>query len=65
MEVGHVVYQIRLADLGVDGEDVDDKGADINGIETFGGVIKNGVVDINDHRHKLVMSRGSIKAFLP
>ncbi len=27
MEVGHVVIQIRLADLGISGEDLHDKGA--------------------------------------
>jgi hypothetical protein len=46
MEVGHVVVQIRLANLGVGVEDVHDKGAEINGIETFGGFVKNGTVDI-------------------
>ncbi len=46
MEVGHVVIQIRLADLGVGGEDVHDKGAEIDGIKTFGGVVKNSVVDV-------------------
>ncbi len=40
MEVGHVVIQIKLADLCVGGEDVHDEGTEINGIETFGGVIK-------------------------
>jgi hypothetical protein len=46
MEAGHVVIQIRLADLGVRVEDVHDEGAEIDGIETFGRVIKNGVVDL-------------------
>jgi hypothetical protein len=58
MEVGHVVIQIRLADLGVGHEDVHDKGAEINSIATFGGVVKNGVVDIVNRRHKLVMCDG-------
>jgi hypothetical protein len=35
MEVGHVVIQIRLADLGVVGEDVHDEGTEINGVKTF------------------------------
>jgi hypothetical protein len=39
MQVGHVVIQIRLADLGVGVEDVHDEGAEIDHIETFGGVI--------------------------
>ncbi len=58
MEVSHVVIQIRLADLGVGGEDVHDAGAEIDGIETFGGVIKNSVVDVVDCRHKLVACDG-------
>ncbi len=44
MEVGHVVIQIKLANLGVGGQDVHDKGVEIDGIETFGGVIKNSIV---------------------
>ncbi len=58
MEVGHVVIQIRLTDLGVGGEDVHDKGVDIDGIETFGGVVKNGIVDIIDCCCKLVTHDG-------
>ncbi len=42
MEVSHVIIQIRLANLGVGVEDVHDEGAEIDGIETFGGVVKNG-----------------------
>jgi hypothetical protein len=48
MKVGHVVVQIRLTDLGIGVEDVHDKGAEIDGIEPFGGVIKSGVEDIVD-----------------
>jgi hypothetical protein len=48
MEVGYVVAQIRLAYLGIGVEDVHDKGVEIDGVETFGGVLKNGVVDIVD-----------------
>ncbi len=44
MEISHVVIQIRLADLSVGGEDVHDNGAKIDGIESFGGVVKNGAV---------------------
>jgi hypothetical protein len=58
MEAGHVVIQIRLADLGVGGEDVHDEGAEINGVETFGGIVKNGVVDVINHRRKLVACDG-------
>jgi hypothetical protein len=52
MEVGHVVIQFRLADLGVGVEDVHDKDAEINGIETFGGVVKNSLVDIVNRRRE-------------
>jgi hypothetical protein len=52
MEVGHVVIQIRLADLGVSDEVVHDEGAEIYSVETFGGVIKNGVVDIVHRCHE-------------
>jgi hypothetical protein len=44
MELGHVVIQIRLADLGVCVEDVHDEGVEIKGVENFGGVVKNGKV---------------------
>ncbi len=46
MEVDHVVTQIRLADLGIGGGDVHDKGAEIDGIETCGGAVKNCIVDL-------------------
>ncbi len=58
MEVGHVVIQIRLADLGVGVEDVHYKGVEINGIETLGGVVKNGVVEVIDCHRELVVHDG-------
>ncbi len=58
MEVGHVVIQIRLADLGVGVEDVHDEGAEIDSIETFSGVVKNGIVDVVNCCHKLVACDG-------
>jgi hypothetical protein len=58
MEAGHVVIQIRLADLGIGGEDAHDKEAEIDGIETFGRVVKNSVVDIIDCHCKLIASDG-------
>ncbi len=58
MEVGHVVVQISLADLGVGVEDVHDKGAEIDGVETFGGVTKNGKVDVVDCCCKLIACDG-------
>ncbi len=58
MKVGHVVIQIRLADLGIGVEDVHDEGAEIEGVETFGGVVKNGIVDIIDRCCELVTCDG-------
>ncbi len=58
MEVGHVVIQIRLVGLGIGGEDVHEEGAEIDGVETFGGVIKNGIVDVVDCHRKLVTRDG-------
>ncbi len=60
MEVGHVVIKIRLADLGVGVEDVHEEGAEINGIKTFGGVAKNGIVDVIDRHRKLVACDGEV-----
>jgi hypothetical protein len=54
MDIDLVVIQIRLADLGISGEDEHDEGAEIYGVETFGGVVKNGIVDAVDCRRKLV-----------
>jgi hypothetical protein len=58
MEVGHVVIQIRLADLDVGGENVHDKGVEIDCIETFGRVVKNSVVDVVYCCRKLVARDG-------
>jgi hypothetical protein len=58
MEVGHVVIQIRLADLGVGSEDVHDKGVEIDCIGTFGGILKNSIVDIVNCYCKLVTCEG-------
>ncbi len=43
---------------GVDGEGVHDKGVEIDGVETFGRIIKNGVVDIVNRHLKLVVCDG-------
>ncbi len=58
MEVVHVVIQIRLADLDVGVEDMHDKGEEIDSVETFGGVIKIGIVDVDDCHRKLVACDG-------
>ncbi len=58
MEVGHVVIQIRLADLGIGLEDVHDEGAKINGVETFGRVVKHSIVDVVNRHHELVACDG-------
>ncbi len=47
-----------MTDLGIGSEDVHDKGAEIDGIETFGGVVKNGVVDVVNCHTKLVAHDG-------
>ncbi len=44
-----------MADLGIGG-DVHEEGADIDCVETFGGVLKNGIADVVDCRCKLVAS---------
>ncbi len=58
MKVSHVVIQIKFADLGIGDECVHDEGAEIDGVETFRGVIKNCVVDVIDCHHKLVACDG-------
>ncbi len=58
MEVDRVVIQIRLADLGIGVEDVHEEGAEINGVETFSGVVKNGIVEAVNCHHKLVTCDG-------
>ncbi len=55
MEIGHVAIQIRLADLSVGGEDVHDEGVEMDCIESFGGVVKNGIVDVVHLPCKLVV----------
>ncbi len=47
-----------MCDLSMGGEDVHDKGAEIDCVEIFGGVVKNGVVDIIDRRRELVACDG-------
>ncbi len=58
MEVGHVVVKIRLVDLGIGVEDVHDKGMEINCVKTFGGVVKNSIVDMADCCRKLIACDG-------
>ncbi len=58
MEVGHVVIQIRLADLSVGGEDVHEEGAEMDGIENFGGVVRISMVDIVNCHCKLIACDG-------
>jgi hypothetical protein len=58
MEIDHVVIQIRLVDLGLGVEDVHGKGEEINGIETFGGVVLSGIVDVINCCCKLVTCDG-------
>ncbi len=56
--VCHGVIQISFADLGIGVEDVHVTGAEINGVETFSGVIKNGIVDVVNCRRELVACDG-------
>jgi hypothetical protein len=58
MEAGHVVIQIRLANFSIGDEDMHDKGAEMDGVETFGGVLKNSVVDVVNRRRELVARDG-------
>ncbi len=58
VEVGHVVVQVRLADLGVCGENMLDKRAEVGAIEAFCQVIKEGIVDFVNGRGKLVARDG-------
>ncbi len=47
-----------MADLGIGAEDVHDEGVEMDGVETFGGVVKNSVVDVIDYCQKLVAHDG-------
>jgi hypothetical protein len=52
MQGGHVVVQIRLADLGIGVGDVHEEGVETNNVEAFSGVVKNSVVDVVNCRCK-------------
>jgi hypothetical protein len=56
-----VVIQIGLADLGICCQDVLDKRAEVDAIETFGWVVEDGVVDIVNGSSKLVARDGKDK----
>ena len=62
VELGHVVVQVRLADLGVRGQDVLDQRAEVDAVEAFRWIIENGVVDVVDGGGELVSSDGEDKA---
>ncbi len=47
-----------MADPGLGVQDVHDKGAEIDNIETFIGVVKNSVVDVVDYHCKLIACDG-------
>ena len=56
VELGHVVVQVRLADLGVCGQDVLDQHAEVNAIESFCRIIEDSVVDVVNGGGELVLS---------
>ena len=58
VEFGHVVVQVRLADLGLRGKDMLDECGEVNAIESFCWIVKDGVVDVVDGGGKLVASDG-------
>ena len=62
VELGHVVVQIRLADLSVRGQDVLDQRLEVDAVEAFRGIIENGVVDVVDGGGELVSSDGEDEA---
>jgi len=62
VELGHVVVKVGLADLGVRGQDVLNQRAEVNAIESFCQIIKDGVVDDVNGGGKLVSSDGEDKA---
>ena len=62
VELGHVVVQVGLADLGVRGQYVLDQRAEIDAVESFHRIIEDGVVDVVDGGGKLVPSDGKDEA---
>ena len=62
VELGHVVVQVRLADLGVYGQDVLDQRAEVDTIESFRWIVKDSVVDNIDGSGELVSSDGEDEA---
>ena len=62
VELGRVIVQVGLADLGVRGQDVLDQCAEVNAVEAFGWIIENGIVDVVDGSGKLVSSDGKDEA---
>jgi len=62
VELGHVVVQVGLADLGVRGQDVLDQRAEVDAVESFRWIVKDGVVDVVDGGGELVSSDGEDEA---
>ena len=62
VELGHVVVQVGLADLGVRCQDVLDQRSEVDAVEAFRGIIENGVVDVVDGGGELVSSDGEDEA---
>jgi hypothetical protein len=62
VELGHVVVQVGLADLGVCGQDVLDQRAEVDAVGSFLRIIEDGIVDVVDGGGKLVSSDGEDEA---
>ena len=61
VEFGHVVVQVELADLGVCGENMLDKRAEVNTVKSFCWIVKDGIVDVIDSGGTLVANDGQYK----
>ena len=62
VEFGHVVVQVGLTDLGVRGQDVLDKCAEVDAVESFRWIVEDGAVDVVDGGGELVSSDGKDEA---
>jgi hypothetical protein len=58
VELGHVVVQVGLADLGVRCQDVLDQRVEVDAVESFRRIIEDGVVNVVECGGKLVSSDG-------
>ncbi len=61
VEFGHVVVQVELADMGIRGENMLDKSAEVDAVKSFCWIVKDGVIYIIDGGGELVASDGQYK----